>query len=135
MDSSPYALPVLQNSLLTHIVTNSILDQLTSYLSKIPDIQNLKMDLEILLHAMKHIEVFVANDPSQTKVDKKALLLEAFKIVFPNCLTDAELAIITNGVDFMFNSDLVLIQKVEKTIAQYLCTPFRSIYKKLFRKN
>jgi hypothetical protein len=132
---SKYAVPEYQNSLQMHVVSSSIISEIINYLNTIPNINSLRMDIEITLHAMKLIEVYCKNDPNNVKCDKKQVLLDAFKIVFPNCLTEDEIRIIINHIDFIYNSDLITICKIEKTLCQYVFTPLRSIYKKLFRKN
>ena len=128
---SQYAIPLLQNSLQLHITSNSIVDQLVVYLKAIPEIGNLKNDLELLLHAMKIIEVLVKNDPTCV-IDKKAVLLAAMRQVHPE-MTDYDVNIVTNGISFICNANLITIEKVEKTILQYISTPLRSLYKKFIR--
>ena len=132
---SIYKIPDFQNSLQTHVKTNTLLEQVVKYISEIPNIQTLRMDLEVLLHTTKVIEVLCKNNPQQTKVDKKKVLVDAFTIVFPNCLSEFEFLLLEKSVDFLFNNELIQIEKIEKTILAWLNTIPRSIYKKLFRKN
>ena len=135
MSLSVYKIPDFQNSLQVHITTNTLLDQVVKYISNIPNVQTLKMDLEVLLHTMKIIEVICKNDPSQTKVEKKKILIDAFNLIFPNCLSEYELSLLDKSIDFLSTNELIQIDKVLKTNFEYYLTPIRSIYKKLFRKN
>ena len=129
-----YAMPTFKNSLEKHVVYHDLLQQIVDLLNKIPNIGMLKNDLELILHIMKIIEVLCSNDPAVTKVDKKNLLINSLKTVMPD-INEYETNIASNAIDFIFNAELIVIEKSVKNMFQWATTPFRSIYKKLFRKN
>ena len=128
---SQYETPILQNSLQKHIVSGAIVSSVSNQLNGIPNIENLKLDLELTMHVMKLIEVYVKNHPSQSCVDKKTVLLSAFKQSFPN-LSDVDLDVISNQIDFICNNNMIIITKKAKNLSTILSTPFRSVYKYYF---
>ena len=131
MDITPkFAMPNFQNSLNTHVVYHDLLSQIIVQLTKIPNVSNLKLDLEVTLHAMKVIEVLTSNDPSSTPTDKKLLLLNSLKAIIPD-ISDTDINIVTNGIDFIHKANLVIIEKTTKSLLQWVSTPLRSVYKKL----
>ena len=135
MDIKPkFAMPLFQNSLNTHVVYHDLLSQIILELTKIPHVDNLKLDLEVTLHAMKVIEVLCSNDPSSTSTDKKNLLINSLKAIIPD-ISDTDINIVTNGIDFIHKANLVIIEKTTKSLLQWVSTPLRSIYKKLKSKN
>jgi hypothetical protein len=135
MDIKPkFAMPLFQNSLNTHVVYHDLLSQIILELSKIPCVDNLKLDLEVTLHAMKVIEVLCSNDPSSTSTDKKNLLLNSLKAIIPD-INDTDITIVSNGIDFIHKANLIVIEKTTKSLLQWAITPLRSIYKKLKSKN
>ena len=135
MDIKPkFAMPLFQNSLNTHVVYHDLLSQIILELTKIPHVDNLKLDLEVTLHAMKVIEVLCSNDPSSTSTDKKNLLINSLKAIIPD-ISDTDINIVSNGIDFIHKANLVIIEKTTKSLLQWVSTPLRSIYKKLKSKN
>ena len=135
MDIKPkFAMPLFQNSLNTHVVYHDLLSQIILELTKIPHVDNLKLDLEVTLHAMKVIEVLCSNDPSSTSTDKKNLLINSLKAIIPD-ISDTDINIVTNGIDFIHKANLVIIEKTTKSLLQWVSTPLLSVYKKLKSKN
>ena len=135
MDIKPkFAMPLFQNSLNTHVVYHDLLSQIILELTKIPHVDNLKLDLEVTLHAMKVIEVLCSNDPSSTSTDKKNLLINSLKAIIPD-ISETDINIVSNGIDFIHKAHLVIIEKTTKSLLQWAATPLRSIYKKIRSKN
>ena len=129
-----YAMPQFQNSLNTHVVYFDIMTQVMTHISKIPNIEKLKCDMEFILHVMKVIEVLCSNDISSTTTDKKTILIEALRSSIPN-ISDYDVGIISNAVDFIHKSNLIVIEKTIKNMYAWATTIPRSVYKKLIRKN
>jgi hypothetical protein len=87
------------------ILTNQIRDFIVADISKIPNFETLKTDLELIKHICNMIENLEKND-LDPKIDKKAIALDVIKLLFPDLTTDQTMFIDT-FIDFIVSNSMV----------------------------
>jgi hypothetical protein len=81
------------------ILTNQIRDFIVADISKIPNFETLKTDLELIKHICNMIENLEKTD-LDPKIDKKAIALDVIKLLFPDLTTDQTM-FIDSFIDFI----------------------------------
>jgi hypothetical protein len=92
----------LKKKLLDHVKFNKAVQKLSGYLLQIPDVQRLRIDFNLVHRIANIIENLAFKSKS---VDKKALLISAFQIVFK--LNSAEIAIISDFIEYVHSNKLI----------------------------
>jgi hypothetical protein len=92
----------LKRNLLSHVKFNKAVQKLSSYLREIPDVQRLRTNYDLIQRIANIIENFAFKSKS---VDKKALLIAAFQIVFK--LNAAEISIISDFIEYIHSNKLI----------------------------
>jgi hypothetical protein len=92
----------LKKNLLSHVKFNKAVQKLVAYIQQIPDVQRLRINYDLIQRIANIIENFAFKSKS---VDKKALLLSAFQIVFK--LNAAEISIISEFIEFVHSNKLI----------------------------
>jgi hypothetical protein len=87
------------------ILTNQIRDFIVADISKIPNFETLKTDLELIKHICNMIENLEKTD-LDPKIDKKAIALDVIKLLFPDLTTDQTMFIDT-FIDFIVSNSMV----------------------------
>ena len=121
----PPTIVPFKNSLQTHVVTNDTLSTLLEQLSRVPLLSTLRLDIELTLHACKIIETIISL--GDTKVDKKAIILSAFKTIYPD-MTDTETILLTNQIDFLYSNGMILV--IEDVLTRF--QRFKAVIKSIF---
>jgi len=63
----------LKGSLAFHVLTNSIVDALVSFIRALPNYVELKNDFELLLNLTKQVDKLIAGDKSLSKKQKEQI--------------------------------------------------------------
>jgi hypothetical protein len=87
------------------ILTNQIRDFIVADISKIPNFETLKTDLELIKHICNMIENLEKTD-LDPKIDKKAIALDVIKSLFPDLTTDQTM-FIDSFIDFVVSNSMV----------------------------
>jgi hypothetical protein len=87
------------------ILTNQIRDFIVADISKIPNFETLKTDLELIKHICNMIENLEKTD-LDPKIDKKTIALDVIKLLFPDLTTDQTMFIDT-FIDFIVSNSMV----------------------------
>jgi hypothetical protein len=87
------------------ILTNQIRDFIVADISKIPNFETLKTDLELIKHICNMIENLEKTD-LDPKIDKKAIAIDVIKLLFPDLTTDQTMFIDT-FIDFIVSNSMV----------------------------
>jgi hypothetical protein len=102
----------LKKNLLCHVKFQKAVQKIVSYIRQIPDVQKLRINFDLVKRSANLIENFLFKSKS---VDKKALLISAFKTVFN--LNPAEIIIISDFIDFLHSNGY--IKKLSFTYKNY----------------
>ena len=125
ISTQPPTIVPFKHSLQTHVVTNGTLSLLLEQLSHVPLLSTLRLDIELTLHACKIVETLISL--GDTKVDKKTIVIDAFKVIYPD-MTDTETILLTNQVDFLYTNNMILV--IEDTLTSY--QRFKAVIKSMF---
>jgi hypothetical protein len=93
----------LKKNLLSHVKFQKAVQKIVLYIKQIPDVQKLRINYDLVKRTADIIENFAFKSKS---VDKKSLLIGAFKIVFN--LNTAEIAIISDFIDFLHSNKHII---------------------------
>ena len=88
-------------------------DQILSLLSEIPNLENVKVDNELILYVCNIIEQLVSK---KDNIDKKALALSAIQRAIPSLSPD-EVNIISEAVEFLCSAKLIIKKSSIKSVA------------------
>ncbi len=112
----------LKNSLKQFSKENDAITSIfDSVVLNLPDYHTLgKVDLELIEHVCTEIEGLIKNNgASIKKIDKKQVCIRVFKKLFPNISND-EVRIIENQVDYLCNNGLIKLRPILKRIGSSL---------------
>jgi len=101
----PYVRP--ENSLLVNVKKDKIINLLVTKLNALPNIKNLKDDLEVLKFACMIIENKVAGKPYEDKINKKEVVFMAYEKVFGTSVINR--ATQEAQIDFLYNNEQITI--------------------------
>jgi len=101
----PYVRP--ENSLLVNVKKDKIINLLVTKLNALPNIKNLKDDLEVLKFACMIIENKVAGKPYEDKINKKEVVYLAYEKVFGASVLNR--ATQEAQIDFLYNNEQITI--------------------------
>jgi len=101
----PYVRP--ENSLLVNVKKDKIINLLVTKLNALPNIKNLKDDLEVLKFACMIIENKVAGKPYEDKINKKEVVFLAYEKVFGASVINR--ATQEAQIDFLYNNEQITI--------------------------
>jgi hypothetical protein len=93
----------LKSNLRSHVKFNKAVQKIVTHIQQIPEVQKLRTNFDLVKRSMDIIENL--GFKKKEKVDKKELLLTAFKIVFK--LTTVEIAIISDFIEFVASNKLI----------------------------
>jgi hypothetical protein len=92
----------LSKNMLSHIKFNKAVQKLVGYIQQIPEVQKLRISLDLV----KRIADIIENLGFKKKsINKKELLITAFQLVFK--LNTAEVIIISDFIEFIWSNKLI----------------------------
>ena len=100
----------VKNHLLKNVKMDEVIGQIRKRVEALPNYQQYKNDVEFLLLVCNMIEHLVVK---KDRIDKKSLLIEIYKQVFPS-VTPAELANVEANVEFLWNNKKIKKQSFYK---------------------
>ena len=107
-----------KRTLKTFIDQSNLESKLLTTLRTIPDIAELRLNLELTLHVCKCIEVEVNYIPPSKKPDKLALLIKIMDSLFS--LTEQEQKLLTSQVEILHSMKKIKGVSTYKIIGNYI---------------
>lgn len=89
----------VKNHLFKDLKVNEIKSQVVERVSKFPDLQKYKSDVEFLLLVCNMLEHLVVKSD---KINKKELLIEIFNQLFP--MNESEVKTLEQNIEFLWNA-------------------------------
>jgi hypothetical protein len=105
----------LKSVLLSHVKFNKAVQKIVTHIQQIPENQKLRTNLDLVKRIMDIIDQL--GFKKKENLDKKELLLTAFKIVFK--LSPVEIVIISDFIEFIVSNKL--IKKLSFVKRNYVC--------------
>ena len=100
-------LVALKNSLHSHVLEQSIIAQILEAMRKIPNIDKLKNDMEIVNHVCNLVENMISNNKkANVPLDKKQLVIKILTQLFN--LNPSEIQVATTSIDYLVNNNLIV---------------------------
>ena len=94
-------------------IYNCIRDAILTKISKIPELQKLRLNVELTLLVCNIIENSISNNSKYHKIDKKQLVVDIFSQAFN--LNPAEIQLLKDQIDFLYNNNAIIkISKIKK---------------------
>lgn len=103
-----------KNSISRKLKKEKLKKNIIEKLNEVPDIQNLKMDVELVLFICRCIESEVKK---KDKIDKKELLIDIVQSIFNSSLNRDDILIIEKQLDFLHENNKITKSK----IINYVC--------------
>ena len=92
---------------------NCIRDAILAKISKIPELQKLRLNVELTLLVCNIIENSISNNSKYHKIDKKQLVVDIFSQAFN--LNPAEIQLLKDQIEFLYNNGAIIkISKIKK---------------------
>jgi len=110
----------LKGSLAFHVLTNSIVDALVSFIKALPNYIELKNDFELLLNLTKQVDKLIASDKSLSKkqkeqINKVEIIVDALTKAFQ--LVDEEIPTVKQKIEFFINNHLIKSNSLKKSLS------------------
>ena len=112
-----------KHALATHVKQKTTIQDIIQKVLTIPDISNLKLDIEIIRYVANVIENVFLNESFE---NKKSFIIQVLSAVHP--MDECELKLLSSSIDFLNNIGKVKKQSVFKYISK---TAYNWIIKKL----
>ena len=103
-----------KNSISRKLKKEKLKQNILQKLNEVPDIQNLKMDIELVLFICRCIESEVKK---KDKIDKKELLIDVIQTLFKASLNRDDILIIEKQLVFLHENNKITKSK----IINYIC--------------
>ena len=101
------------NALEKSNIYNCIRDAILTKISKIPELQKLRLNVELTLLVCNIIENSISNNSKYHKIDKKQLVVDIFSQAFN--LNPAEIQLLKDQIEFLYNNSAIIkISKIKK---------------------
>jgi hypothetical protein len=101
------------NALEKSNIYNCIRDAILTKISKIPELQKLRLNVELTLLVCNIIENSISNNSKYHKIDKKQLVVDIFSQAFN--LNPAEIQLLKDQIEFLYNNGAIIkISKIKK---------------------
>lgn len=101
------------NALEKSNIYNCIRDAILTKISKIPELQKLRLNVELTLLVCNIIENSISNNSKYHKIDKKQLVIDIFTQAFN--LNPAEIQLLKDQIEFLYNNGAIIkISKIKK---------------------
>jgi hypothetical protein len=101
------------NALEKSNIYNCIRDAILTKISKIPELQKLRLNVELTLLVCNIIENSISNNSKYHKIDKKQLVVDIFTQAFN--LNPAEIQLLKDQIEFLYNNGAIIkISKIKK---------------------
>lgn len=112
----------LKGSLALHVLINSIVDSLVSFIKALPNYTELKHDYELVLNLMKQVDKLIAQDKTLGKkqkqqISKIEIIIDALIKAFQ--LADNEIPEIKQKIEFFINNKLVKSGTLKKSFIAF----------------
>ena len=99
---------IFKNSLETHNNVETLVIDLTTKIRKIPNVLNLKLDIELTCYICNVIENEVgANNKTNKKIDKLDVFVRIVNEVFNGTITEEEKKILITQVEYLLNNNKI----------------------------
>ena len=100
------------NALEKSNIYNCIRDAILTKISKIPELQKLRLNVELTLLVCNIIENSISNNSKYHKIDKKQLVVDIFSQAFN--LNPAEIQLLKDQIEFLYNNGAIIkISKIK----------------------
>ena len=101
---------IFKNSLETHNNVETLVIDLTTKIRKIPNVLNLKLDIELTCYICNVIENEVgANNKTNKKIDKLDVFVRIVNEVFNGTITEEEKKILIGQVEYLLTNNKIKI--------------------------
>ena len=101
---------IFKNSLETHNNVETLVIDLTTKIRKIPNVLNLKLDIELTCYICNVIENEVgANNKTNKKIDKLDVFVRIVTEVFNGTITEEEKKILIGQVEYLLTNNKIKI--------------------------
>jgi len=101
------------NALEKSNIYNCIRDAILTKITKIPELQKLRLNVELTLLVCNIIENSISNNSKYHKIDKKQLVIDIFTQAFN--LNPAEIQLLKDQIEFLYNNGAIIkISKIKK---------------------
>ena len=101
------------NALEKSNIYNCIRDAILTKISKIPELQKLRLNVELTLLVCNIIENSINSNSKYHKIDKKQLVVDIFSQAFN--LNPAEIQLLKDQIEFLYNNGAIIkISKIKK---------------------
>ena len=101
---------IFKNSLETHNNVETLVIDLTTKIRKIPNVLNLKLDIELTCYICNVIENEVgANNKTNKKIDKLDVFIRIVNEVFDRTITEEDKKILIGQVEYLLTNNKIKI--------------------------
>ena len=99
---------IFKNSLETHNNVENLVIDLTTKIRAIPNVLNLKLDIELTCYICNVIENEVgANNKTNKKIDKLDVFVRIIAEVFNGTITEEDKKVLINQVEYLLNNNKI----------------------------
>ena len=111
----------LKGSLAFHVLTNSIVDALVSFIRALPNYVELKNDFELVLNLSKQVDKIISGDKSLSKkqkeqINKVEIIVDALTKAFQ--LIEEEIPTVKQKIEFFINNHLINSNSLKKSLSK-----------------
>ena len=115
MTQTTLPIVALKNSVQSHVLEQTIFTSILDDLRKVPNLEKLRNDVELVNHVCNLVENMMSNNSkAKIKIDKKKLVVNILTKLFN--LNPQETTFVETSIDHLFNNDMIVKQHILRKV-------------------